>query len=92
MIITLKSFSGTFLISTLLSCFSGILSYSFIWRVFIAFSFCLALCICGLLSADCRVVTSLASGVCPLVDEVGTGACGGLPDVRDWCLLTGGWS
>ena len=49
------------------------------------FSFCRALCVVSFLQAT-RVVSS---GVCPLVDEVATGACGRLPDGRDWCLPTG---
>ena len=33
-------------------------------------SFCLTVFVCGLLSAGCLTVVPLASGVCPLVDEV----------------------
>ena len=63
-IITLKSFLCRLLISTSLSCYSGVLSGSFIWLIF------LCLCIlhnflCGLLLAGYRRVASLAAGVCP---------------------------
>ena len=47
-------------------------------------------CVCGLLSADCRITIPLASGVWPLVDEglvlglvLGWGRC---PGGRDWHL------
>ena len=38
-------------------------------------SFCLTYCVCGLLFAGCSVIVSLACGVCPLVGDVGPGAC-----------------
>ena len=58
---------------------------------FSAFSFCIVF-LCGLHFASYRVVASLASGFCPLVNEVGTGLCCRLPDGRDWFLRTGKWS
>ena len=45
----------------------------------------------GLLSAGCRVVVPLAFGVCPLVGEVGLGACVGfLVGGTDTCTLVCG--
>ena len=50
---------------------------------FPALSFCLAFSVVSLLQA---------AGVCPLVGEIDSGACGWLPDERDWCLPTTGCS
>lgn len=44
---------------------------------FSAISFCLTFSVCGLHSVDCRIVVPLASVVCPLMGEVGLGACVG---------------
>ena len=38
-------------------------------------SFCLTFCVCGLLSANWRIIGTLASGVCLLVGEIGSEAC-----------------
>ena len=46
-------------------------------KYFSVIPFCLTYSVCGLLSTGCRVVVPLASGVCPLVGEVGQGACVG---------------
>ena len=40
------------------------------------------LCVCGLLSTGCRIVVPLASGVCPLVGEVGLEAYVIIPLIR----------
>ena len=44
---------------------------------FSAFSFCFAICVCGLFSVGCRFVAPFSSGDCPLGDEVDPGACAG---------------
>ena len=44
---------------------------------FSVISFCLTYCFYVLLSTGCRVIVPLASVVCPLVSEVGPGACAG---------------
>ena len=44
---------------------------------FSAISFYLTFCVCGLLSIGCRVTVPLASGVCFLVGEFGSGAYAG---------------
>ena len=44
---------------------------------FSAISFCLTFSVCGLHSAGCRIVVPLVSVVCPLMGEVGLGACVG---------------
>ena len=41
----------------------------------------------GLLSVGCRVVASLASGIFPLMGEVGTGAYDRLPDGKELSLV-----
>ena len=48
-------------------------------RYFFVFSFCHTYCVCGLLSAGCRIVAPLASGVCPLLGEVGPETCTVIP-------------
>ena len=54
-------------------------------------SFCLTFCVCGLLSAGCRIIVPLASGVCLRVDEFGPGACAGfLVGGTGACPLVGG--
>ena len=67
--------------------------------LFSAFSFCIDFW-CSILFADSRVVTSLASDVCPLVAGFDVGACCRLPDGRDsscplvgraYFYLSGGW-
>ena len=40
-------------------------------------SFCLTFCVCDLLSAGCRIIVPLASGVCSLLGKVYPGACVG---------------
>ena len=40
-------------------------------------SFCITFCIGGFHSTGCRIVAPLASGVCPLVSEVGPKSCAG---------------
>ena len=45
---------------------------------FSANSFCLTFYVCGLLSSAYRIITPLASDVCPLVGEVDPGVCAGL--------------
>ena len=60
---------------------------------FAAVSFCLNFSVCGLFFAGCRVVISLASGVCPLVAEVGLETCAGfLLGGTSACQSTSGWS
>ena len=49
---------------------------------FSVISFCLTNCVYGLLSTGCRVVVPLVSVDCPLVGDVGPGACA--------CFLVGG--
>ena len=49
-IITLTSFSGRLPVSTLLSCSSKFLSYSFFWTIFLCLLI-LPFCVCGLISA-----------------------------------------
>ena len=74
-IITLNSFSG--------SCLSPLHLVVLLYLVlssgtyFSAVSLCLTFCVCGLHSSGCRAVVLLASGVCPLVGEIGLGACAG---------------
>ena len=46
--------------------------------MFLIVSFCLTFCVHGLLSADCRIVVPLPSGVRPLVGKAGPGACVGI--------------
>ena len=85
-----KSFSGKLPISISLGCSCGFLSCSFIWNIFLC-HLIFPNFLCGLLFTGCRIIASLAFGVCPLAGEVGTGACevsGG----QDWSLPTGGWS
>ena len=58
---------------------------------FSVISFCLTFCVHGLLSTVCRIIVPLASGVCPLVGEVGPGACAGfLLGETGACPLVGG--
>ena len=86
-----KVFSYRLLISTSLSCSSGLLSFSFISLIFLCrFLFCTAL-LCGFLFAGYRDVASLACGVCPFMGEVDTGVCVRLPDGRDWGLVPAHW-
>ena len=42
---------------------------------FFVISFCVNFFVCGLLSAGCRIMVLLASGVFPLMREVGPEAC-----------------
>ena len=90
-IIILKSFSWRLLISSSFSCFSGVLSFPLPWLIFLCL-FTLYNFLSGLIFAGYRVIASPASGVCPLVGEVDTGACYKLPDGKDWCLPTGRWT
>ena len=89
-IITLKSFSDRLFISISFSFFLGVGLVPSTGSYFTTFSFCLAFCICGLLSEDFRAVAPPATGVCPLVGEVDSGTCCRLPDGRDpwWVELS----
>ena len=42
-------------------------------------SFCQTYCLCGLLSIGCRILSSLDSGVCPLVGKVSLEVCAIIP-------------
>ena len=57
---------------------------------FSVISFCLTYCVYGLLSTDCRVVVLFVFVDCPLLSEVGPGACAGLLEGRPGaCALLG---
>ena len=56
----------------------------FLHLAHICLIFILSSFLSGLLFAGHRVASSLSSGVLPFVDEIDTGACGRLPDGRDW--------
>ena len=58
---------------------------------FCAISFCLTFCVCGLLFPGCRAVAPPASCLLPSGCVWSWGLCR-LPDGRDLCLSTGGWS
>ena len=75
-IITLNSFSGRLSISSLFRLVGFYLAPSSATYFSVA-SFCLTYCVYGLFSTGCRVIVALASVVCPLVGEVGPGACVG---------------
>ena len=102
-IITLNSFSGRLPISSSFSCSCGFLLCSFAkyfsivyflyFSIFSIVSFCVTFSVCGLLSSGCRIIV-LASGVCPLVGEVGPGACAGLlvGGTGACPLVVGAWS
>ena len=67
----MTSFSGRLPISTSFNCFSGDLSYSFIWVIilfFFFFKFWLAFCDCSFCSGGCGSVVPISS-VCPLMAE-----------------------
>ena len=90
-IITINYFSGRLPISSSFSCSCGFLSFSLICTNFSVISFHLTYCVCGLLSTGCRIIVPLASGVCPLVGEVGPGPSAGF--LVGWagaCPLLGG--
>ena len=75
-------------ISSSCICSCGILPFSATY--FSVVSFFLSYCVYALLSAGCRVVVPLASVVCPLVNEVGPGACAGfLVGGTGACTLVG---
>ena len=58
---------------------------------FSVISFCLNYCIYGLLPVGCTVVVPLLSVDCPLLSEVGPGACAGfLAGGPGACTLLGG--
>ena len=67
-IIILNSFSGRLHIFTSFGCFSGALSYPFIWYKTLYFFILVYFLSCGFVSSLCGIVV-LASSVCPLVDE-----------------------
>lgn len=75
-VITLNYFSGRLLTSTSLSCSFGVLSFISSGTYF-SISFCFTFCVCGLFSTDRIIAIPLASLVCPLVGEFGTGTCTG---------------
>ena len=68
-IIISSSFSGKLPISTSFSCFSGILSYRFIWDITLCFSILINFLWCSFHFSCCGTVVFLASSVCSLMDE-----------------------
>ena len=68
-VIILNSSSGRLHIVTSFGCFSGVLSYPFIWYKTLCSFTLLYFLSCGFVSSHCGIVVLLASSVCPLVDE-----------------------
>ena len=90
MIITLNYFSGSLPISSFVCVMVFYLVPSFA-TYFSLVSFCLIFCVCGLCSAGYRIIVTLASCVCPLVGEFGSGVCVGfLVGGTGACPLVGG--
>ena len=77
---------------TISSSFSSSCEFYFVTSFAVYFSvvsFCLTICVHGLLSANCGIVVPLASGVCLLKSEVGPGTSSGRWGRTDSCPLVG---
>ena len=90
-IISLNSFSGkvAYLHLVVVIFFLNYVPLSGMY--FCAISFCLTFCVCGLLFPGCRAVAPPAACLLPSGCVWSWGLCR-LPDGRDLCLSTGGWS
>ena len=78
-----------FILQITFSCYYRFLSCYFLCNIVILAPFCETYCICVLLSASCRIIVPLASGICPVVHGVGPEAFATIP--FEWCLPFALW-